>query len=383
MNTVERYQSVFTGKPVDRIPIAAWLGMPLLERMLGKSIPAILREHVENPLPLIELQEQLGLDPIVVTVDDRWFSMHNYWRFLYSWSPEGLENWDVKQRVVESGRGFVTYEFTVDTPEGVIDWSYTVGNAQVSEQARPIKQEQDLELLRKYMPPPETLNQDKLAAMVEMTGDRGFFTHNFIGVWGEAANMRGLVNLCTDLYERPAFVHRLSEFLTERSIRRVKHLAPTGIHSILYDQSWIGVGLSPTVYREFILPYDKQIVQAAQEAGLLVSYHNCGRGTVFLEDMVSTGAEALETLTPKSSSGDFDLKNVKGRVGSQMTLNGGFNERILADGSTADIRDEVKRCLDAAASDGRYILRTCGQVFDVAPGNWEAFTDAGREYGKF
>lgn len=383
MNTVERYTAAFTGKPLDRVPIAAWLGMPLLERMLGKSIPTILREHVANPMPLIELQEQLGLDPIVVSVDDRWFSMHNYWRFMYSWAPEGLEHWNVKQRIIEQGRGFVTYEFTVDTPEGVLDWSYQVGNAQVSEQARPIKEEADLELLRKYMPPPETLNQDKLSAMVEMAGDRGFFTHNFIGVWGEAANMRGLVTLCTDLYERPEFVHKLSEFLTDRSVRRVKHLASTGIHSVLYDQSWIGVGLSPSVYREFILPYDKQVIQAAQEAGMLVSYHNCGRGTVFLEDMVSTGADALETLTPKSSSGDFDLKDVKERVGNRMTLNGGFNERILAEGSPQEIREQVKRCIDDAASDGRYILRTCGQVFDVAPGNWEAFTDTAREYGKF
>ncbi len=349
--------------------------------MLGKSIPTILREHVENPMTLVELQENLGLDPIVVTVDDRWFSMHNYWRFLYSWAPEGLENWQVQHRITDRGRDFVTHEFVVDTPDGTLDWSYTVGNAQVSELERPIKEEKDLELLRKYMPPPETLDQTKLSAMVEMVGDRGFFTHNFIGVWGESANMRGLVTLCTDIYERPSFVHNLAEFLTDRSVRRVKHLASTGIQSILYDQSWIGVGLSPAVYREFILPYDKQVVKAAQDAGILVSYHNCGRGTVFLEDMVSTGADALETLTPKSSSGDFDLANVKSRVGNQLTLNGGFDERIMAEAPASEVSDAVKRCIDAAG-DGRYILRTCGQVFNVAPGNWEAVTETAREYGK-
>lgn len=40
--------------------------------------------------------------------------------------------------------------------------------------------------------------------MVRAMGDRGFFTHNFIGVWGEASNLRGLTTLCTDLYDRPA-----------------------------------------------------------------------------------------------------------------------------------------------------------------------------------
>lgn len=232
------------------------------------------------------------------------------------------------------------------------------------------------------MPAPESLNHDNLARMVRAVGDRGFFTHNFIGVWGEAANMRGLVTLCTDIYERPEFVKRISEFLMERSIRRIKRLAETGVHSVLYDQSWVGVGFSPQVYREFMLPYDREVVKAAKDSGLLVSYHNCGRGTLFLEDMVSTGADALETLTPKISSGDFDLADVKRRVGRQITLNGGFNERILAEATVAQIREAVQRCVDAAAGDGRYILRTCGQIFDVAPGNLEAFTQAGRDYGK-
>ena len=45
--------------------------------------------------------------------------------------------------------------------------------------------------------------------------------------------------------------------------------------------------------------------------------------------------------------------------------------------------DEVKRCIDAAAAGGRYILRPIGQVTDVAPGNFEAFVEAGRAYGRY
>lgn len=380
MNTVERFRATYLGQPTDRAPIAAWIGLPLVQQMTGKSSLTLLQTLVDNPLEMIQLQEDLGLDPIVVTVDDRWFSMHYFWRLLYSWPEEALETWQVREEILESGPGFTTYQFTVSTPEGPVVWSYQVGGNQVSELERPIKEEADLDLLIKYMPAPESLNQDKLTAMVKAVGDRGFFTHNFIGVWGEAANMRGLVTLCTDLYERPAFVKRISEFLMERSIRRVRHLAQTGIHSILYDQSWVGVGFSPAVYKEFMLPYDREVVKAAREAGILVSYHNCGRGSLFLEEMVSTGAEALETLTPKESSGDFDLADVKRRVGGEITLNGGFNERILGEATPEQVREATWRCLDAAAADGRYVLRSCGQIFDAAPGNIEAFTQAGRDY---
>ena len=383
MTTVERFKAVLQGKPVDRVPVCAWLGLPLLKSLMGKNTAELLQTIVSDPLEIIHVQEQLGLDPIVVTVDDRWFSMHKYWRLLYSWPDELLENWRVSQESLEKEKDFVVYRFTASTPEGPIVWSYRVGDSQVSHLERPLKEERDLDLLIKYMPEPEWLNQDKLVALVGRVGERAFHTLNFIGVWSEAANMRGLERLITDLYESPRFVERLSEFLMERAIRRLRHLAKTGIHSIVYDQSWVGIGFSASTYRKFMLPYDRKVVKAAREAGLFVSYHNCGCGSVFLEDMVSTEAEALETLTPKERSGDFDLSEVKRRVGDQVTLNGGFNERVLASGQPGEVRDEVTRCLDAAGSGGRYILRSCGQVMNAASGNIEVFAEAGREKGRY
>src|SRR5687767_1087095 len=115
------------------------------------------------------------------------------------------------------------------------------------------------------MPPPETVDRTKLKALVDKVGDRAFFTLNFQGIWGEAANLRGLVTVSTDLYDRPNFVKKLSEFILERACRRIREIAKTGIHSILYDQSWIGVGVSPQTYREFMLPYDREFVKAARE----------------------------------------------------------------------------------------------------------------------
>ena len=383
MNTVERFKAAYSGKPVDRVPILAWLGLPLLRRMTGKGPRPILEGTVENPFEIIEIQEDLGLDPILQTVDDRWFSEHRHTRVLYRWREEALETWQVKEEVEDRSHGFVTYRFTATTPEGPVTWSYQVGDSQVGEVEPAIKEEKDLDLLIKYMPEPENLNQDNLTAMVETVGDRAFFTHNFLGVWGEAANMRGLVNLTCDLMEQPHLVKKLSEFLMERAIRRVRHQAKSGIHSIIYDQTWVGMGFSPAQFREYMLPYDKPVVKAAQDAGLLVSYHNCGQGMSFIEEMASTGAESLETLTPKVSSGDFDLAEAKRRVGDQITLNGGFNERILGEATPDEVRDEVKCCIDSAASGGRYILRSTGQIFDTAPGNIEVFAETGREYGRY
>ena len=74
------------------------------------------------------------------------------------------------------------------------------------------------------------------------------------------------------------------------------------------------------------------------------------------------------------------MAEVYRRVGKNITLNGGFNERIMIDGTPQQVRDEVKRCYAAVAGDGRYILRACGQVLEAAPGTLEAFTQAGRDF---
>jgi uroporphyrinogen decarboxylase len=378
VNTVERFQAVFRGEPVDRPPVCGWIGVPLLTRMTGIEAVDLLERIVDDPRFVIDIQERLGLDPIIVTVDDRWFSMHTYWRLLYSFDEDQLGYWHPTEELFDDKGDFKSYRFAVDTPDGPITWAYEVGGNQLAELEHPIKEESDLDLLEKHMPPPEALIQDRLTAMVKAVGGDGFVTHNYLGIWGEAANMRGLVELCMDIYDRPEWVKRISEWLMHRSVRRVRHLAETGVHSILYDQSWIGVGLSPAVYREFILPYDREVVRAAHEEGMLVSYHNCGRGMAILDDMVETGADALETLTPKVSSGDFDLAEVKRRVGDRITLNGGFNERILASSSPEEIRDAVARCLDATGGE-RYIVRTCGQIFDAAPGAIETLSETVRE----
>lgn len=380
MDTATRLKAAFLGEPTDRPPVYGWIGVPLLKELTGiPDTRQLLQSVIDDPGVVIQVQRDLGLDPIVVTVDDRWFSMHIYWRLLYDHAEEGLATWQVTTESVPNG-DFTTYHFTAATPEGPITWGYDVGNDQVGELERPLQTSRDLELLSRYMPAPEALQQDRLAEIVRRVGNDAFITHNFIGVWGEAANMRGLVDLCTDIFDRPELVHALSEFLTERSVRRVRHLAQTGVHSIVYDQSWVGVGLSPEHYREFIKPYDMQVVAAAKESGLLVSYHNCGRGMSLLEDMVDCGGHALETLTPKTSSGDFDLAEVKRRVGDRITLNGGYDERILATATPAEAREQALRCLDAAAEDGRYILRTTGQMFEANPGTIEAFAEAAREF---
>ena len=213
--------------------------------------------------------------------------------------------------------------------------------------------------------------------MVRIVGTRAVFHHVTPGVWDEACQLRGVNHLSTDLFDRPAWVHRLLRFITDRQVRLMARLGKVGVQTINYNETWVGFGMSPKTYREFVQPYDTEVIAASHRAGMLVSYHNCGRASRLLELHADTGADALETLTPAGRSGDVDLADAARRVGQRITLFGGFNEHVLANGDLDDVRAEVRRCL-AATRGARYILRATGQIMAARPGNIEAMAEAVR-----
>jgi hypothetical protein len=99
--------------------------------------------------------------------------------------------------------------------------------------------------------------------------------------------------------------------------------------------------------------------------------------------MIDTGPDALETITSSKTSGDFELGDVKRRVGDRVCLFGGFNEHVLKSDDSGEIVEEVKRCIDQGAAGGGYILRSTGQIFHANPGAIELMCRTARDYGQY
>ena len=386
MNVVERTHTAFTRRGLpDRVPVHSWLGLPFIRTIVPRqhAMRELFDMWIDDPVgTLVKYQEELGLDPMITT-----YSLHvgeiEIWpRMLFGYPESAYESW--REEIVEIERTAVsrTIQHAIQTPAGDGRYIHRIEGYSSWLIEHLIKRESDLDLLR-YRPDPADLLLDRIKAMATKVGDRAWWLHHAPGPWDEAVELRGLTALATDIYERPAFVHRLMRTVTDRLVKLYKRLGETGIHAISMNETWVGVGVSPEVYRDFIQPYDAECTAAAHEAGFLVSYHNCGSGAAFLEEMVATGADALETITSSGSTGDFELADVKRRVGDRVCLFGGFNERVLTSESRSSVQDEVKRCIDAAAGGGGYILRPTGQIFHADPGNIEVMCQTVRDYGRY
>jgi uroporphyrinogen-III decarboxylase len=386
MNVVERTRTAFTrsGLP-DRVPVHSWLGLPFIRTLVPRryKLVDLFQMWIDDPVgTLVKYQEDLGLDPMITTYS-RHFGEHELWpRLLFSYQESAYKNW--QEDIVETDRTehTRTIQHRIQTPAGSGSYTYRVEGYGNWPREYLLKQEADLELLQ-FRPDPHDLILDNFKAMIGKVGNRAWWLHHAPGPWDEAATLRGLTALSLDIYDRPEFVHKLMRIATDYLKTLYQKLGETGIHSISMNETWVGVGLSPEVYREFIQPYDEECIAAAHQAGHLISYHNCGLGAQFLEDMVSTGADAFETITSSASPGDFDLADVKQRVGQQVCLFGGFNERLLTTDHPDEVRAEVKRCIDAAAAGGGYILRCAGQIFHADPRNIEIMCQTARDYGRY
>ena len=113
------------------------------------------------------------------------------------------------------------------------------------------------------------------------------------GALAEAADLRGMGTLLTDLYDRPAWVHDLLELCTEVAIAFAKAQAAAGADIIGVGDA-IASQVSPKTYRLFALPYEQRIFAAVHEMGALARLHICGNTSRILTDMAQSGADIID-----------------------------------------------------------------------------------------
>jgi len=113
------------------------------------------------------------------------------------------------------------------------------------------------------------------------------------GPMAQAADLRGMMNLMIDLYDDPAWVEELFDWVTEMEIAFARAQIQAGA-------DFIGVGdaaaslVSAEIYETMILPREQRLIAAIHQAGGFARLHICGNTTHLLPYLQATGAEIIE-----------------------------------------------------------------------------------------
>jgi uroporphyrinogen-III decarboxylase len=190
-----------------------------------------------------------------------------------------------------------------------------------------------------------------------------------------------LMSLVMDAGKAEALLDRLTGAAVAWAAAQARH----GVDAVLISSAFAGAGLiSPAMYRQFVVPYERRVTEAVKALGVPVYTHTCGRIGDRLELMEATGTQGLDTLDPPPL-GNVELAEAKERVGQRLFLKGNLNSVALLEYETAEqVTAEASQRLRLGKPGGGYILSSaCSVAPHVQPWKLELLTPLAEELGRY
>ncbi|MCS7224850.1 MAG: hypothetical protein NZ959_09890 [Armatimonadetes bacterium] len=343
------------GEP-DRVPL--W-ELIIDEPTLSAFGATCLEEFVEQEdLDAITIFEDMKLQPLTPTEEKEL-----YWR----------------------GRPIITGTRQLVRDEWGIVWGITEEVQHPYPVEGPIKEPADI----KHYTPPNPDDDHRLAtlrsavqrfkgkkAIVFLTHDVFEFSHYLRG---------GMENLLIDYIDRPSFVHELAEIVIDYKVRLMKRAIAEGADAIVAGDDYAnahGPVMSPEQFRQFILPYLAQSVQAAHDTNTPYIKHTDGNIWSLLPMMVEAGIDAIDPIEPAAG---MDIGEVKRAYGDRLCLVGNVDcSFVLTFGTEEDVAEAVKETIAKASPNGGHILASSNSIHPgVLPRNYRVMVDTAKEFGRY
>lgn len=187
------------------------------------------------------------------------------------------------------------------------------------------------------------------------------------GPCAEAADLRGINSLMIDFFDDPTFVRDLFEFVVEMELAFAKAQIDAGADILgMGDAAASLVG--PQIYEEFVLPYERRMIEGIHELGGRVRLHICGN--------TSKSLEAIGTLQADMVDLDFMVSVAAARqaMGPDQVFTGNIDPvAVLRNGTPEGITAAIAQCHEEAGA--RYVVAAgCEVPRDTAFANVEALT---------
>ncbi|CAG0944135.1 uroporphyrinogen decarboxylase [Anaerolineae bacterium] len=191
---------------------------------------------------------------------------------------------------------------------------------------------------------------------------------------------QALMSLLAD----PGKAHALLDRLTDASIAWAVAQARRGVDAVLISSAFAGGSLISTqMYREFVIPYERQVTEAVKAVGVPIYTHTCGRIGDRLELMAETGTQGIDTLDPPPL-GNVELAEAKRRIGDKLFIKGNLNSvALLAYETHAQVIAEATERIRIGKIGGGYILSTaCSVAPHVEPWKLVLLAPLAEEIGR-
>lgn len=195
----------------------------------------------------------------------------------------------------------------------------------------------------------------------------------------------GYQNAIIGLVKNREKVKAVLERLTDAAIAWGTAQARHGVDAVLISSAFAGGGfISPKMYAEYVVPYERRLSNAIKEHNVPVYTHTCGKIGDRLELMEQTGTMGIDTLDPYPL-GNVELADAKNGVGQRLFLKGNMNSVAILEYTTKEqVLAEASDRIQIGKPGGGYILSSaCSIAPRVEPWKIELFTPLAEKIGRY
>lgn len=179
------------------------------------------------------------------------------------------------------------------------------------------------------------------------------------GALAEAADLRGVQTLLLDLIQRPVWVHELLERCTDVAISFAVAQIEAGADIIGLGDA-VASQISPKMYKEFALPYERRIFDAVRAAGGIARLHICGDITHLLRHIPQARPHIVDLDWMVS------IPEAVAQVPPDILICGNVDPvAVMLNGTPDRVYEEMAQCIEQGA--GRLIAGAGCEIPDGTP----------------
>jgi uroporphyrinogen decarboxylase len=144
--------------------------------------------------------------------------------------------------------------------------------------------------------------------------------------------------------------------------------------------------ISPDQFREYYKPHFLRVLKFIKEKApnIKLMFHSCGNVRPIIPDLIEMGVDILNPVHITATG--MEPVQLKQDFGKELVFWGGGvdTQKVLPSGTLNEVRDDVKRNIDALAPGGGFVFTTVHNIQAEVPAeNIVAMIDALKEFGNY
>lgn len=184
---------------------------------------------------------------------------------------------------------------------------------------------------------------------------------NVNGPFDIARYMRGTEQFLMDMALEPrsaeVLLDKVTEFAMEYMDRCMEQAAGLAEGVFCGDDfgSQVGMVMSPVMWRKYLKPRYKKLIDRIKSHGLVYVHHSCGGIRPIIKDLIELGVDVLNPIQPLAAG--MDPQELGEEFGRDLCFYGGIDEQhTLPYGTPAEVREETRRRVETLGKYGGYIV---------------------------